>query len=168
LVVAPPEWHRRQDRGLRLAPAGALTSSVRPSLSAATTDAAAGSSLRLWRELADQRPFAVLLSAPPARAITKCASITPVLHVRGSRPSPCQRSLATRLHMISLRCGALPGNVKLLLPPRQSRGNSQRCVETCPPPCCTERQSQIDGFLWLCPGIVSYTEFSLRGRELVA
>src|SRR5207247_4494907 len=35
LVVAPPEWHRRQDRGLRLAPAGALTSSVRPSLLAA-------------------------------------------------------------------------------------------------------------------------------------
>jgi hypothetical protein len=26
--------------------------------------------------------------------------------------------------MISLRFGALPGNVKLLLPPRQSRGNS--------------------------------------------
>src|SRR5262249_43907254 len=39
------------------------------------------------------------------------------------------------------------------------------CVETCPPPSCTERQSQIDGLLWLCPGIVSYTEFSLRGQR---
>src|SRR5215472_11896986 len=61
LVVAPPEWHRRQDRGLRLAPARALMSFVRSSSSAAATHAtAADSSLRLWRELADQRPFGVV------------------------------------------------------------------------------------------------------------
>src|SRR5262249_45885623 len=61
LVVAPPEWHRRQDRGLRLAPARALMSSVRLSSSAVATHATATvSTLRFWRELADQRPFAVL------------------------------------------------------------------------------------------------------------
>ena len=40
-------------------------------------------------------------------------------------------------------------------------------LETCAPPSCTARQSQIDGFLWLRAGIVSYTEFSSRGREFV-
>src|SRR5262249_40364148 len=38
-------------------------------------------------------------------------------------------------------------------------------VETCVPPSCAWRQSQIDGFLWLCAETLSYTEFSFTGQR---
>src|SRR5215831_2451720 len=56
LVVAPPERHRRQDRRLRLAPAGALTSAVRPSLSAAAHATTAGWRRRDARQIASPAP----------------------------------------------------------------------------------------------------------------
>src|SRR5262249_58890876 len=60
---------------------------------------------------------------------------------------------------------ARPGNEGCLAvqpPHRASRPHCFACARAR-----TLRLHHIDGFLWLCPGIVSYTESSLRGRELV-